>query len=115
MRISDWSSDVCSSDLEARTVQPAPMTQRPAAGKDQRAACDQEQQQGPRQALRAHAHHAATGPLAERERQGVAGSEPGAGMRGVATRVKRRLERNVTVQGKRRTVRFKTGGSRNLK
>src|SRR3546814_8373470 len=52
--------------VEARTVQPAPMTQRPAAGKDQRAACDQEQQQGQRQALREHAQHAATGQIAER-------------------------------------------------
>src|SRR3546814_4613800 len=55
--------------VEARTVQPAPMTQRPAAGKDQRAACDQEQQQGQRQALREHAQHAATGQIAERERR----------------------------------------------
>src|SRR3546814_17244140 len=105
MRISDWSSDVCSSDLAAQHGRPRreaepfsrPALRRPAA------ACRH----------RPRARHASQDHAV---RRGHLGARPGAGRRGAERDPQAWLrDRKSVVEGKSVSVRLDLGGRRNLK
>src|SRR3546814_21105315 len=104
MRISDWSSDVCSADLPCRSLGAAP---RPGCGAALPAA------RAPRPADR---HLAAAVPRLVGDRAGRCGGQPRSIMAALSLlRRRRRPDRKSVVEGKSVSVRVDVGGRRIIK